>query len=573
MTDQGRSQISFGKKILFAGVACLMVIGLMELLLRAFGFYDYPRLVVTHVTPEGKKIYRINESIGKRYFRDHIGEKTIQMPKIYPDTLEYEKPANEYRIFVLGGSSVQGYPYAYNIAFPAQLEILLSKRFPEKSFVVVNCGVTALNSFALVDFTAELMDYSPDLIIVYSGHNEFYGAYGSGSSIFISRNRLFTRGLMFLQRSAVYREIQSISSKFTETVKTPNAPVGLIEIMAKEKSIPLSSPVVTDTLNNYAGNLRAICKNAQQHDVPVLFCTLVFNVEGLSPMGADLEDSKEFQALKYGGLKSLNERDPTGANVAAAKLKELFPENAWGYYIVGKSANGINPGSGCSELKMARDLDGLRFRAPSGLNKIVLETAEHIGGTVFSLDLEPVFDIAARIGCPGYDLFVDHVHPVAFGHYLIARSIAERLESIGLTPAPAGDSVWIDWETCREEAGFTDIENMITLMQVIMLYRSYPLQTLPEASPRIQETTRYISSIYDRLPETMKKVYERWVQEGGKFDIHFEAGKSYIESGDYQSAVREFTLALKAHPENQSIKEHLDKAKQNTFPSNPGETR
>src|ERR1019366_3102445 len=66
-----------------------------------------------------------------------------------PVMMDAKKPANTYRIFILGESAARGElepPYAAS----RYLETLLDKRFPNTHFEVVNLGITAINSHVIL---------------------------------------------------------------------------------------------------------------------------------------------------------------------------------------------------------------------------------------------------------------------------------------------------------------------------------------------------------------------------------------------------------------------------------------
>jgi len=105
------------------------------------------------------------------------------------------------------------------------------------------------------------------------------------------------------------------------------------------------------------------------------------------------------------------------------------------------------------------------------------------------------------------------------------------------------------------------------LMRIGGLYRSYPLQDLPEARSRVRAAMKKFSDIYANLPAILKQTYDRWVSEEGQFDIHYEAGKQYLEAGEYPSAVRELSLSLKSHPGHAAITKHLEEARQKLLES------
>ena len=90
-----------------------------------------------------------------------------------PDGFAATKPSAEFRIFCLGGSTVQGRPYSIETSFTTWLELSLQAADPSRRWEVVNCGGVSYASYRLVPIMQEVINYDPDLFIVYTGHNEF----------------------------------------------------------------------------------------------------------------------------------------------------------------------------------------------------------------------------------------------------------------------------------------------------------------------------------------------------------------------------------------------------------------
>ena len=83
------------------------------------------------------------------------------------------KSSDELRIFVLGGSSAYGFPWGAERAFSSILERALQASLPERDVHVVNAAAMSYGSHRLRILTHELLEYSPDLLLLYTGHNEF----------------------------------------------------------------------------------------------------------------------------------------------------------------------------------------------------------------------------------------------------------------------------------------------------------------------------------------------------------------------------------------------------------------
>ena len=125
--------------------------------------YDDPFVGFRAVTP----LFELN-SDGTRY---EIPPARLKF--FSPESFAANKPADEYRIFILGGSTVQGEPYLPQTSFTTWLEIGLQAADPSRRWEVVNCGGVSYASYRLLPIMQELMAREPDLFIFYEGHNEF----------------------------------------------------------------------------------------------------------------------------------------------------------------------------------------------------------------------------------------------------------------------------------------------------------------------------------------------------------------------------------------------------------------
>ena len=102
-----------------------------------------------------------------------------------PGTVNYSKKMKDdstLRIFVLGESTTIGYPFFHNGSFHRWLQYRLMHTFPDRQFEIINLSLTAVNSYTVLGFAKELIRYKPDAVLIYTGHNEFYGTLGVGSS-------------------------------------------------------------------------------------------------------------------------------------------------------------------------------------------------------------------------------------------------------------------------------------------------------------------------------------------------------------------------------------------------------
>jgi hypothetical protein len=168
---------------LFALLLILFLFGFVELALRIFSYGNNLNLFITHPENCMSKYYTTNPKIGEKYFIKFDATGGVN------DVFLKQKPDNTYRIFVLGSSSVVGFPYDKNLMFSRILHQRLIDAYPNKNIEVVNTAITAINTITLLDFMREIVKYEPDAIAFYEGHNDFYGAFGVGSNETLSKNK------------------------------------------------------------------------------------------------------------------------------------------------------------------------------------------------------------------------------------------------------------------------------------------------------------------------------------------------------------------------------------------------
>mgnify|MGYP006292889359 CR=1 FL=1 len=107
-----------------------------------------------------------------------------------------EKPAGTFRIFAPGGSSVAFLQEHFDA-----LEARLNARYAgDPRIELINAGMWSYGSQRVMIIAREVMEYDPDLLLLYSGHNEFED---------LRQLELVEKGVSSLQRllicSALYR--------------------------------------------------------------------------------------------------------------------------------------------------------------------------------------------------------------------------------------------------------------------------------------------------------------------------------------------------------------------------------
>jgi lysophospholipase L1-like esterase len=172
-------------------------------------------------------------------------------------SFEINMSANSYRVMCLGGSTTAGYPYGINTTFPFQIKARLQKKWPDRNIEVINAVITAVNSYTVLDLLPEVIEQKPDMIIIYMGHNEFYGAFGVGSTQYAGMNRRLVLTYLKLNRLRCFQVFQKLFQRVlgTETSIPQKSTATLMEVMVSEPSAQNSSRYVEIAGNNFKKNL------------------------------------------------------------------------------------------------------------------------------------------------------------------------------------------------------------------------------------------------------------------------------------------------------------------------------
>lgn len=448
------------KKILFITISILLpclFLALIEIGLRLVSFGDDLRLFVPG---SDLRYLEANRLVGKRFFSKF--EQT-QPPR---DPFLKEKPSNGYRIFVLGESTVQGFPYEPNLAFPRILQRRLQDVFPNRTIEVVNLGMTAVSSYTLLDFAGEVLEQNPDAVLIYTGHNEYYGALGVGSmengSIPKWLKKIHLRLVHFKTYQMLQICINEISRFFSPTVESANKAT-LMERMGAKNQIPYNSTVYREGLSQFSDNIGALLEELKEAHVSVLIGDLVSNVGDMPP----------FQSVSLPTASS--------ADSAYSAAQGLMAAHAYG--------------EAKAEYLRAKDLDAIRFRAPEDLNRLVAAIADSLH--IPRVPVKAIFESNSPHGIVGDNLMIDHLHPNIDGYFLMADAFFTALRENEMIERTWDSSKIRSPGYYRSNWGFTELDSMFAVVRIRHLKAGWPFQ--PETVVNNFRTTYVPKGIIDSL--------------------------------------------------------------------------
>lgn len=498
----------------------LIFILLLETGLRIFN-YGNTYEVFSEVSPVYPGMLFLNPDITQKYFTN-----LSTPPGTIADGFYAVKRENTYRVFVLGESSTAGWPYAPNVSFPRYLRRKLQALYPDKTIEIVNLGVSAISSYVIRDFAKEAVKYEPDLVLIYTGHNEFYGALGAGSTQSLGANRTMINLALALQDyktvQLIQNSIRTIWGLFGTSGEEESKDSGNETLMARmigESLIPYDSDIYKRGLEQFRGNMSDILEYFGEKKIPVIFSTIASNLRDQKPFIPGDETSDESPGVHFA--------------------------KASGFLQSGDSLAALQ------EYIKARDLDPLRFRASSDINLIIKELSQKY--SVIFLDAADLMNKSAEYGITGKDLMTDHLHPNVKGYTFLGELFFNRMKEANLLPGelPANWRVAEIEENLKLEFPFTELDSVIADLRLRVLLGFYPFAPKGEPNKLVLEFKR--KNLIDSLAAEVVDKLISWE------DAHYRLAEYYVKKGDLLGAEREIRTLIAERPQNQTHYHQLAK--------------
>lgn len=437
-----------------------------------------------------------NRRVSERWF----GERVSPPAPMLEPFAAVKSPA-VFRVFVLGESSAAGFPYPRNGAFSRLLGDLLREAIPDRAIEVVNLGIAATNSFAMLDMSREVASRRPDLVIIYGGHNEYYGVLGvgwrertSGLSVRGVRTMLALQRLHLVQvaRRALSRRGSGWSPSGPE-----DESASLMELLGHEQFFPYGGTAYLEGVRQYEANLEGLVRRFRARGIPVFVGSLASN----------LRDQRPFVAAGNAG--------EGGANAAF--------EGAHARLAIGDTM-----GARALFLR-ARDLDVVRFRAPTAFNQVISEVGRREGAVY--VPVAEAFEAASPGGIPGGNLFLEHVHPNREGYALIARSFFRAVSAAGLVGEGSTGASLPEASELARRVPLTALDERIAWHSLRTIESRWPFVPVHE-----QRDHRRSYEPSDLLDTLAFEVSGGLPWERGKLRMAVE----YERRGEYDSAAAEY---------------------------------
>ncbi len=328
------------------------------------------------------------------------------IPYFYTRAFAKKKSVDVYRIFLVGEASLSGWPYSEDQAIDRKLRNNLALYRPDRKFELITISVAGLNSGFAADIVSGIVRYSPDLVILYSGHNEFYGVEGG-----LNSGGIVTTIIPNFLRRLFSTSDESAPIKYDS--RTDDLEV-LVPLHAKTKMITNQQPEYWRAVERYEANITRIAALCQENNTGLIVSALADNY--LLP--------------------------PVGIATSAGQTMELSADIIFNNARMALQRDG-NENSADTLFVQSKELDAFRLRIPNDMSLRLKHIARDSSITIAWLQRR--FVEASLNHIPGNDLFVDYIHPNKAGLDIIAAEYTRLiLHKLGDGPTNVSAAELID---------------------------------------------------------------------------------------------------------------------------------
>ncbi len=533
------TSVGAGRRWLFTGMMLLIPVLFFVLLeggLRLGGYGDDYPLFVPVEEHHGYLVQ--NREVARRYFAQQAS-----VPNSIGDFFRAEKTDRVFRIFVQGGSSAAGYPFYHGGAFSRMLQQRLQQTFPERDIEVVNTAMAAVNSYTLLDFADEIIAHRPDLVLIYAGHNEYYGALGVGSAESLGQFRGVVNAALTLRRFRTVQLLRNLLAKgaglFAGRGAGEQPSSTLMARMVGEQTIPYGSAVYERGLDQFRGNLSDLLAKYDAAGIPVFVGTLASNERDRPPfvnIHVEGRDEAEEDAQVRAGMQALERGELHTALMTFNELTEFDSLAANAYFGLGRAEEvSGNMDAARAAYLAAKDRDGLRFRAPEAFNRIIRETAVAHGATV--VEVQDAIRRRAPHGIIGHEHMLEHLHPTLDGYFLIADAFYDALQENGVIGDWSGA---VAEDEARSERLVTPVDSTVGMLRVKRLTSEWPFQ--PRGTVNRGLDTLTLRTPVDSVAWALYRGETTWLEATDRLNAY------YVDRGDLHGALMTQFAVIQEYP-------------------------
>jgi len=384
---------------------------------------------------------------------DYIERRLIEQ------NFQSRKAKDEFRIFLLGESTIHGQYLFPNSTIARWMEIYLQHLLPPetaRNIKIYNLGRLGEDSFFITQAFLDTIPLQPDLVVLYTSHNDFvqmenriknlnrnWKDHVYNGFINLTKKSAFISGL---RRAAVKRRLlrrrrevlaEAEEDRWYDHLRRkdePNLTKGLLPPGGEQ------SRAIQKMLED---NIDKIIHHARCHHIPVVFFGPLSRFDAYKPFASSHADGMSAQQLvRWGEIHAQAEQTFAQQNYALAvqlyqQALEVDPDYALTYFRLGECYKRLGRYDKAKVFyRQANDRDYFPLRAPSSVFAFYRRLRQKYPGEVFVIDTQQLFEAHAPYGMIDITLVIDQMHPTMRGQALMAGAVCRVMDTQGLLRRP-----------------------------------------------------------------------------------------------------------------------------------------
>ena len=524
-----------------------MLVGVVEALLHLVPGLGPQPLVITLAEKGEASVRSINPLYPAIYFSQHHKGQRLASGRMAPRPFVEPSALPTYRVAVVGASTVQGFPHPRRLAAAAFLEAMLQDILPNHQVEVFNLGITSIASFAVAQTLADALPLlKPDAVVVYTGHNEFYGIYGSHQE---HRTHFYNT----LHHNLMRWRIPQLLSGLIDALRSGEVTSrNLLESLGERGQVSFTSRRRRLAQEDLEANLSRVIALCRAGKTPLVLCTLVSNDVGFAPAASSTPPLTgvpldQWQTWVDSAATVLIAEKKISAEEGLAALEQaaaLWADSAWLWYLQGRALTQLEkPQEAFAAFVRARDLDTMPWRAPSAYNEVIrsLAAAEDI----LLADVEQAFRDASPPEGIGWELMSDHVHPAVGGQILMAQTMLKALRPL-LEEQPTS------WEKIRSDASYRTALGDLPVERVVLQRTVAALLSKPPMAHYNAHNARLFHDLaatgWQALSAAEQRGIEQWTQNPTEVPLVLEVADQLFAANAFDRAEVHYAAARRQAP-------------------------
>jgi hypothetical protein len=404
---------------------------------------------------------------------------------------------DEIEIVVIGESSARGVPYDNWLSVGQIVGRELQRAVPTRR---VRVNVLAESGATLEAMHQKLagLDRWPDVLIIYSGHNEFLARFPLENRVpyydderpraraakwwqFVSE---FSPFLTLVQENLAKRRVGAIPARGLSTMET---------IVGRPVCSKAEADAVVLDFERRLDEIVATC--VRIGCLPVLIIPPGNDASDPTQSYANPATTAEARRGLFRRLTQIRSMESSDPAAGIAEYRELIAQQPTHALLNFRLARLLEHEGNYWEARhrylLARDFDGLPLRCNSLLEGAFRRVASRYGSRKVLVDGPAVFRAISPHGVLDDHLFHDNVHPTLAGYVALAEAVLAEFKARGAFGwPPAIPAPTLSVRACASELGFQTQDWATVCKRVAGHYGQFAFLTVDSAE-RIQWRDRY----------------------------------------------------------------------------------